>query len=383
MKFGATLIRVALAGWTVTAVLAQTPVIASFHANGRLVWTNAPNPQAIYRVEWASDPAGPWHSFTAQPLHTVDALDGTAFEVEVPIFYRVAMATNQPPQGMAWIDGGDCVLGDTFGGGEAYELPVRTNYVSGFWMDEMEVAKAKWDDVHSWAVTNGYSFENAGQAKAPNHPVHSVNWRDCVKWCNARSQREGLRPCYYSDTGRTVLYKTGDAAPSSDGAVDWAADGYRLPTEAEWERAARGGRRCRMFPWGTDTIQHARANYFSAWSGGVPVFAYDTSPTEGYHPSHNDGAMPYTSPVGSFPANGYGLHDMAGNVFEWCWDWYGAHVGAYQVDPHGPASGTCRLRCGGGWSDTAKGERCTARTNNSDLGDAWNNGGFRCVRRPP
>ena len=92
-----------LAGSTLAS--AQSTVIA-LGGNGQLTWTNGVNTNALYRLEWASKPGGPWHSFTYQPLNTIDAHNNTSFTVEVPMFYRVLMITNPPPLGMVWIDGG-------------------------------------------------------------------------------------------------------------------------------------------------------------------------------------------------------------------------------------------------------------------------------------
>jgi formylglycine-generating enzyme len=361
---------------------AQSSVIA-LEGNGQLSWTNGVNTNALYSVEWASKPGGPWHSFTYQPINTIDALTNTSFSVAVPMYYRVMMTTNQPPLGMIWIDGGDFVMGDSQGVGNPDERPIHTNFISGFWIDETEVPKTKWDEVYGWATNHDYQFSNVGMGKTNNHPVQSVNWYDCVKWCNARSEKEGLTPCYYVDASYSSLFRVGDMDISNNW-VNWSANGYRLPTEAEWEKAARGGRQGHLFPWGGDTISHSQANYFS--TNSLP---YDISPTRGYHPAYTNGGFPYTSPVGSFPANGYGLHNMAGNVWEWCWDWFSTNYysAAYQIDPHGPAYGRGRLGNlarvlrGGCWEKDfgANHARCSFR-GDPPPNYVTNCIGFRCVR---
>lgn len=232
-----------------------------------------------------------------------------------------AFVADFPPPGMVLIPAGSFQMGDTFGEGDFDERPVHTVFVSAFYMDKYEVTKALWDEVATWAAANGYDIKASdGSGKAGDHPVSEVSWYEAVKWVNARSEKAGLTPCYYTDETQGTVYRTGQIGVRNDW-VKWTGCGYRLPTEAEWEKAARGGRSGDRFPWSdTETIQHARANYFSS-----SAYSYDTSPTRGFHPTYAVGSQPYTSPVGSFAPNGYGLYDMAGNVWEWTWDWYSNH----------------------------------------------------------
>jgi len=238
-------------------------------------------------------------------------------------------------EGMVLIPAGTVSRDSDFGGGSL-------NNPSDFYMDATEVTKAQWDVVYNWAVVNGYSFNKPGSGKASDHPVQTVTWYDCVRWCNARSEKEGKTPCYNLN----------------DWSCDVSANGYRLPTSDEWEYAARGGSSGKRFPWG-DTVTHSQANYYS-YSG----YSYDTSSTRGYHPDYDEGGTPYTSPSGTFAPNGYGLYDMAGNVWEWC----------------NTSSGSARGIRGGGCYYDAGNLRC-GYENWRSPDDAHSTLGFRAVSR--
>ena len=251
------------------------------------------------------------------------------------------------------------------------ELPVHAVNLGAFFVDRYEVTKALWDEVAAWAATNGYDISPASAVgSAANHPASDVSWFEAVKWCNARSQKEGLTPCY-NYLGE--IYKEFEPQGSVALACDFAADGYRLPTEAEWEKAARGGLSAKRFPWG-DTISHTQANYFSSAD-----YSFDVSPTRGYHPTYGFNS----SPAGSFAPNPYGLYDMAGNIGEWCWDWYATnyYANSPSTDPRGPTGGigSYRVIRGGNWAGSAFSARVADRMFALPY-EFRANLGFRCVR---
>ena len=369
--------------WLTASVLGQAPVISSFGKNGELVCTNL-QPGSTASVKCASFVLGPWTN-SSPGLDAVMADTNGTIRVNVPLlsvsgsmFYRVLgtpLSTNPPaPAGMVLIPAGPFTMGDTLDG-DTYAQPVHTVQVSAFYMDKYEVTKALWDEVREWANTNGYDLGTIGSGKASNHPVQMVNWYDVVKWCNARSEKAGLVPAYYTDAAQVTPYRTGQTNVQNDW-VKWNV-GFRLPTEAEWEKAARGGASSQRFSWG-NTISWSQANYYA----NPAAFPYDVNSTNGYHPAFDDGVSPYTSPVGYFSPSGYGLCDMAGNVVEWCWDWYGLYESAPQTDPRGAASGSHRVVRGGVWYGDASYCRSAQRGGYYPTYQYYGFVGFRPVLAP-
>jgi formylglycine-generating enzyme required for sulfatase activity len=290
-------------------------------------------------------------------------------------FFRLVPTTT--PAGMALIPAGWFTIGNSIGDPDITNANPTNVYVSAFYMDVNLVNYGLWTNVYAYATSQGYNFVNAGTngGTGTNYPVEKVDWFDCVKWSNARSQQAGLTPCYYTDAGFNQVFTNGDNGTTVY--ANWTARGYRLPTEAEWEKAARGGGIGLRFPWG-NLIQTNHAQYSACTFCGND---YDLGPTV-----EHAGA----SPVGSFDANGYGLRDMAGNVYEWCWDGYGGSTATGSpylggANPTGTEFVSGRILRGGSWSGQAGWARCAFRNtwfpNGTCFPFSANDGfGFRCAR---
>ena len=236
---------------------------------------------------------------------------------------------------MVLVPAGEFLMGDDRGDDD--EKPAHRVRVSAFYMDTSEVTQASYGQLMG---------KNPAKFKRPDKPVERVGWHAAVRYSNARSLREGLTPCYDAQTLQ----------------CDFAADGYRLPTEAEWEYACRAGATTRYW-FGNDPGKLAAHGWFKGNAAGT------------------------TNPVKRKKPNPWGLYDMHGNVAEWCNDFYGEGYGSQSEgeDPRGPTSGEERVLRGGSWKSTAEGCRSSARNSEApgfaDVCFGYEAYGFRCVRR--
>ena len=245
---------------------------------------------------------------------------------------------------MITIPGGTFQMGDTrFEGGET-ERPVRTITVSSFRIGRFEVTQSQWQTVMG---NNPSNFPNC-----PNCPVERVSWLGAVEFCNRLSDREG-RQRVYTINGTSVT-------------ANWNANGYRLPTEAEWEYAAGGGASNRTrFGNGRDILDASEANFDASAAFKMPY--------------SNVGVFRgRTVDVGSFRQNAFGLQDMVGNVWEWCWDWHGQYPTQSETNPRGPSSGQFRVFRGGSWGSKPDISRVSTRVFNTPT-FTGNDNGFRVV----
>jgi formylglycine-generating enzyme required for sulfatase activity len=232
--------------------------------------------------------------------------------------------------------------------GRDEEQPAHQVWIDSFLMDKHEVTQAEYEKLGENADP---PFANPSHFKGPDLPVEQVTWPQAAAFCNARSRLEGLKPCYNEDNGE----------------CDFDAEGYRLPTEAEWEYACRAGT-SGAYSFGTEARQ-------------LGDFGW-----------HADNSAKKTHPVGQKKANPWGLYDMHGNVAEWCQDAYDKeyYKSSPEKNPRGPADTTKYkdyvLR-GGSWKSSAEELRSAYRQGSpagfSDACLARDAIGFRCMRKAP
>lgn len=288
--------------------------------------------------------------------------------------------TSDVAQGVAfnlrYVRPGDYYVGGIIGVSD-YTGMTNVTLGSGYWVAETEITYELWYAVRSWAESSGgYSFANSGRegndgtdgaipTAAKQEPVTTINWRDAMIFCNALSEAGGKTPVYYTDSGYTVPCRNSSnvvelqtAAGNMDNPyVNWDAEGYRLPTEAEREIAARGA--------------DLQTGYGTSYPGSDAI---------GDVAWYVDNAGGATQAVAGLAANEIGLYDMVGNVSEWQWDWYGLTYPSGADDPKGAATGSSRMRSGGGYTNNDGGCSIGHRMKDAPH-DVAQSAGLRVVRR--
>jgi formylglycine-generating enzyme required for sulfatase activity len=262
-----------------------------------------------------------------------------------------------PPAGMKQIAGGTLMMSDTVTGYTWSTLPLHSVTLSSFFMDSTEVTVADYQAL--MGVDPSYY---PGDSLLP---VEYMTWFDAALYCNARSKRDTLDTVYsYS----SITGTPGDGCSLGGLVINMSTNGYRLPTEAEWEYACRAGTATDFY-----------------WGRSYPAVTLDDTLTIDSNAIWYHNSPSAKSRVASKKPNAFGLYDMAGNVFEWCGDWYSSTGDtSVHVDPTGPLTGTTRLQRGGSaWANSPRGYyylRSAARVANFPSSRFYDSG-FRCVKR--
>jgi formylglycine-generating enzyme required for sulfatase activity len=301
---------------------------------------------------------------------------------------NVTVISVPPINGMVWIDPGTFMMGSPLTEPEGLdnEIPHQVTLTKGFYMGKYEVTQGQYYEVTGY---NPSFFYNYGQYEDlynynyyedgwKDYPVENLTWYDAAEFCNKLSEKEGLTPAY---TIRNRQPPTGYPIDGVDWntfkivttvTCNWDANGYRLPTEAEWEYACRAG----------TTTAFNTGNSISSGLGGQANYDGEEQP---YNGATEGNYLGYPTPVGWYEPNAWGLYDMHGNVSEWCWDWFigyrSSATGQTETDPRGPEDGWFKLLRGGSWWDYGTDIR-SARRYCYSAGDFYDNSirhGFRVV----
>ena len=253
---------------------------------------------------------------------------------------------------LTWIPAGTFNMGSN---DITYATPQhQVTLTQGFYMGKTEVTQEQWRSVMGNDARLAQVYSETDYGRGDNFPMYWVNWYDIILFCNRLSIADNLTPAYQvsgvsnwaTETAPDVNNTNWDSVVIVAGST-----GYRLPTEAEWEYACRAGTNT---PWNTGiSISTSQANIASS--------------------------VGKTTPVGSYAANPWGLYDIHGNIFEWCWDWYGAYSSGSQNNPNGPVNGNSRVARGGGWMSVNQNARSAYRSNGTQSTRAFDYG-FRVAR---
>lgn len=309
--------------------------------------------KGVQTKDFVVDPSKDYYRYY---IVTVDTLGNKSSGIPKKVYVA---AVSKIPEGFVEIPSASIAGTESWTPSSSVFVRGRKLEIASFYMSDHPVTRGEYKTLMGEDPSSASAYDKdgnrlTGDDAVKNNPVNNISWYDALVYCNTLSIKEKLTPCY-AISGSTNPDDWGSVPRNNNSTwnaatCDFTADGYRLPTEAEWEWAARGGE-----------------NYTYAGSDDIDEVAWY------YENTNNTG----TRDVKTKKANAYGLYDMSGNVWEWCWDWYGSISG--DTASSGPASGSNRCQRGGSWNYDAYDAQVASRSGN-DPSNRDNDYGFRLVR---